>query len=143
AGAVLGAVLGDGISYWIGSYFGRRIGRVWPFSRNRELLPKGVRFFKRYGGASVFIGRFFGPIRAVIPLAAGIMEMPPLWFWVANVTSALVWAPALLFFGDAIGKVGEGLFGSANTVVLVFAALTLIGIAGALWAGWHSVRSKT
>ena len=74
-GAILGAVLGDSVSYWIGRRFGGGITRLWPFSRNPELLPSGIRFFARHGGKSVFIGRFWGPLRAVIPLAAGIMRM--------------------------------------------------------------------
>jgi membrane protein DedA with SNARE-associated domain len=143
AGAVIGAVLGDTVSFWIGHRFGGGIARVWPFSRSPELLPSGIRFFARHGGKSVFIGRFFGPVRAVIPLAAGVMRMERGRFWFANVTSALVWAPMLLFAGDAVGDVGDHLIGSANTVLLVFAGLTLFGIAGIVWAAMKSARSRT
>jgi membrane protein DedA with SNARE-associated domain len=142
-GAVAGAVLGDTVSFWIGQRFGAGIGRIWPFTRNRELLPSGIRFFARHGGKSVFIGRFFGPMRAVIPLAAGIMRMPRDRFWLANVASALVWAPMLLFVGDTVGDVGDTLIGSTNTVVLVFAGLTLFGLAGVAWAAMRSARSKS
>jgi membrane protein DedA with SNARE-associated domain len=106
-------------------------------------LPSGTRFFAKHGGKSVFIGRFFGPMRAVIPLAAGVMRMPRGRFWFANVTSAIVWAPMLLFVGDAVGDVGDRLVGSANTVLLVVAGLTLFGIAGVVWAALKSGRSKT
>jgi membrane protein DedA with SNARE-associated domain len=143
AAAVIGAVLGDSVSFWIGRRFGGGIARVWPFSRNPELLPSGIRFFARHGGKSVFIGRFLGPIRAVVPLVAGLMRMRRDRFWFANVTSALVWAPLLLFAGDAMGGIGTRLFGSANTVMLVFAGLTLFGIAGIVWAARKSARSKT
>jgi membrane protein DedA with SNARE-associated domain len=141
-GALLGAVLGDWASYWIGRRFGGGIARFWPFTRNPELLPSGIRFFERHGGKSVFIGRFFGPMRAVIPLAAGVMRMRRDRFWFANVTSALLWAPMLLFAGDAVGDLGDSLIGSANTVLLVFAGLTLFGIAGVVWAALRSARSK-
>ena len=141
-GAVVGAVLGDSVSYWIGGKCGGALARMWPFNRNPELLAAGMRFFERHGGKSVFIGRFFGPIRAVIPLAAGVMLMPRGRFWIANVTSALVWAPMLLFAGDLIGKAGERLFGSANTVLLIFVALTVFGVGGALWAAVRAARSK-
>src|SRR5215510_16043479 len=134
AGAVIGAVLGDSISFWLGQRFGGGIGRVWPFTRNPDLLPNGIRFFEKHGGKSVFIGRFFGPVRAVIPLAAGIMRMPRGRFWFANVTSAIVWAPMLLFAGDAASDVGNHLIGSANTTLVIFAGLTLFGIAGVIWA---------
>lgn len=143
AGAVIGAVLGDTVSFWIGHRFGGGIARVWPFTRSPELLTNGIRFFARHGGKSVFIGRFFGPVRAVIPLAAGIMRMPRGRFWFANATSAIVWAPMLLFAGDAVGDVGDRLIGSANTTLLVFAGLTLFGIAGVVWAAMRSTRSKT
>jgi len=143
AGAIAGAVLGDTISFWIGHRFGGGIARVWPFSRNPELLSSGIKFFARHGGKSVFIGRFFGPIRAVIPLAAGVMRMPRDRFWFSNVTSAIVWAPMLLFVGDAVGDIGDNLVGSTNTVLLVFAGLTLFGIAGAIWAALKSARSRS
>ena len=143
AGAIAGAVLGDTISFWIGHRFGGGIARVWPFSRNPELLSSGIKFFARHGGKSVFIGRFFGPIRAVIPLAAGVMRMPRHRFWFSNVTSAIVWAPMLLFVGDAVGDIGDNLVGSTNTVLLVFAGLTLFGIAGAIWAALKSARSRS
>src|SRR5580700_938122 len=142
-GAVIGAVLGDSVSYWIGRRFGGAIAGLWPFSRNPDLLPRGIRFFERHGGKSVFIGRFFGPIRAVIPLAAGIMRMPRGRFWVANVTSALVWAPMLLFAGDLAGEVGDHLIGSANTVLLVFGGLTVFGIIAVVWAMVKSGRSRS
>ena len=141
-GAVLGAVLGDSVSYWIGRRFGPDIARLWPFSRNPEVLPRGIRFFERHGGKSVFIGRFFGPIRAIIPLAAGIMQMPRGRFWFANVTSALVWAPMLLLVGDAVGEAGERALGTGNTVLLVFGALTLFGLAAVVWAVLRGARPR-
>jgi membrane protein DedA with SNARE-associated domain len=143
AGATLGAVLGDSVSYWIGRGFGQAIARAWPFTRNPDLLPSGIRFFSKYGGLSVFIGRFFGPIRAVIPLAAGVMHMPRGRFWIANVGSALVWAPMLLFAGDIVGQIGARLVGSTNLVVLVFGGLVLFGIGGVVWALVRSGRSRS
>jgi hypothetical protein len=37
--------------------------------------------------------------RAVIPLAAGILHIPNSRFWVANMVSANVWGPGVLFPG--------------------------------------------
>lgn len=141
-GAVLGAVLGDTVSYWIGRWFGGRLTGVWPFTRRPELLAGGVQFFRRHGGKSVFIGRFFGPVRAVVPLAAGMLRMSPRSFWIANVTSALIWAPMLLLAGDALAHVGEKLVGSESAVLLVFGGTTLFGIVAVLWAALRAVRPK-
>ncbi len=143
AGAILGAILGDSVSYWIGRRFGHAISRVWPFTRNPDWLPGGIRFFARYGGMSVFIGRFFGPMRAVIPLAAGVMQMAPGRFWIANIVSALVWAPMLLFAGDVVGRLGRRLIGGANLVVLMLVGFTAFGIGGILWAVARSRRRRS
>jgi membrane protein DedA with SNARE-associated domain len=141
-GAVLGATLGDTVSYWIGRWFGGRLTGIWPFTRRPELLAGGVHFFWRHGGKSVFIGRFFGPVRAVVPLAAGMMRMSPRLFWIANVTSAIVWAPMLLLAGDALAGVGEKLVGTESTVLLVFGGTTLFGIIAMLWAALRAARPK-
>src|SRR3977135_1951389 len=85
-GCITGAIAGDAISFWLGQRYGDLIGRVWPFRDRPELLIRGFAFFERHGGKSVFIGRFLGPLRAVIPLIAGVARMPSHRFWIANVS---------------------------------------------------------
>jgi membrane protein DedA with SNARE-associated domain len=132
AAAVVGLVLGDAAAFWIGRRFGRAASRFWPFTRNLDLLATGTRFFAKHGGKSVFIGRFFGPVRAVIPLTAGIMRMPPERFWIANIGSAIIWAPIVLFAGDLVGEIGGHLMGRADFLGLVVCGILLFGIAGAI-----------
>ena len=103
----LGAALGDWVSYWFGYRYKERVAQMWPLSRYPELLPRGEAFVRSWGVPSIFIGRFFGPLRASVPLAAGIFEMPYWSFQVANFVSALVWSAALLLFGDVIAKITE------------------------------------
>jgi membrane protein DedA with SNARE-associated domain len=97
--AVLGAVLGDAISYLIGHLLKDRIKVVWPFRDHRELIIRGENFFAQYGGQAVFIGRFIPGVKAVIPGVAGIMGMTYSHFTIINVSSALVWAAAHLLPG--------------------------------------------
>jgi membrane protein DedA with SNARE-associated domain len=103
AGSV-GAALGDWLSYWIGLKLGPPVAHVWPLSRHPALLPRGEAFVKKWGVLAIFIGRFFGPLRASVPLVAGIFEMPYWRFQIANFTSAFLWAGVLLTLGDAISK---------------------------------------
>ncbi len=98
--ASLGAALGDWVSYWLGKHYHEEIARIWPLSRHPDLIPKGHEFFDRYGIWAIFIGRFFGPLRAAVPLVAGIVEMPMRTFQIANFTSAFVWAGVLLAPGS-------------------------------------------
>ncbi|PZQ82117.1 MAG: DedA family protein [Ancylobacter novellus] len=108
AGATVGAALGDALSYWVGFHFKQHTRRLWPFSRHPAMLERGERFFQRFGSWSVFIGRFFGPIRAVIPLVAGMFAMPHFIFQMANIASAMLWAFVLLAPGAAVMKFWGG-----------------------------------
>lgn len=104
AAATLGAALGDAVSYWLGHHFKDRAPRIWPLRNFPGLMTRGERFFFRFGTASVFIGRFFGPMRAVIPLIAGMLGMPHFLFQMANIASAMAWAFLLLAPGTAAMK---------------------------------------
>jgi membrane protein DedA with SNARE-associated domain len=99
AGAV-GAALGDWLSYWVGVKVGPAVAQVWPLSRNPGLIPRGERFVTRWGPLAIFIGRFSGPLRAAVPLVAGIFAMPYWHFQAANFVSAFVWVAMLLTLGD-------------------------------------------
>ena len=104
AGAI-GAALGDWLSYWVGGKLGPPVAHVWPLSRHPDLIPKGERFMIKWGVLGIFIGRFFGPLRASVPLVAGIFKMPYWRFQFANFTSAFVWAGVLLTLGDVVSKI--------------------------------------
>jgi len=124
---IAGASLGDAVSYWIGRYFGHVVPRMWPFRNDPALLEQGHRFFLRWGVLSVCLGRFFGPLRAVVPIVAGIMDMPQKRFQIANVASAIVWLPVLMLPGAIAGtlfkdvpSLGEKAFGYVFIAFIVF-----------------------
>jgi membrane protein DedA with SNARE-associated domain len=102
--ASLGAAAGDWLSYWVGVKLEYTVAHIWPLSRHPDLIPRGEAFVKKWGIPSIFIGRFFGPLRASVPLIAGIFEMPFWRFQLANFLSAFVWAAVLLTLGDVISK---------------------------------------
>lgn len=126
--AFIGAVVGDGLSFWVGYYFKDSIPRLWPFHKKPELLDKGRSFFLKHGGKSILFGRFVGPIRPVIPAIAGMMHMSPSRFALFNVASALGWAPAYLLpgivFGASLGLASE---------VATRLAVVVVGLAVSLW----------
>jgi membrane protein DedA with SNARE-associated domain len=103
AGA-FGAACGDWLSYWFGFKFKDRVAQIWPLSRYPDMLPRGEDFVRDWGVPGIFIGRFFGPLRASVPLVAGIFEMPYGRFQIANFSSAFVWSATLLIFGDIISR---------------------------------------
>jgi membrane protein DedA with SNARE-associated domain len=101
--ATVGAALGDWVSYSVGRRLHGRARDMWPFSRYPEWLVRGDEFFHRWGAMSVLLCRFFGPLRAVIPLLCGIFEMRRSVFQVANWLSAAIWGATLLLPGSLLG----------------------------------------
>lgn len=101
--AAAGALAGDSISYWLGYRFSDRIPGIWPLSRRPDMLAAGQTLFARHGGKGVFIGRFIGPIRPVVPLVSGMMSMRPATFLVFAVPACLLWAPLYLLPGMLFG----------------------------------------
>jgi membrane protein DedA with SNARE-associated domain len=99
AGA-LGAALGDWLSYWVGLKLENRVYHMWPLSQHPNLISGGETFIKKWGSAAIFIARFSGPLRASVPIIAGVFAMPYWRFQFANFTSAFIWAWVLLSLGD-------------------------------------------
>lgn len=102
--AILGAVLGDWVSYLLSIWIGPSIYRRKPLCNHKSAVAQARLFFWRYGFGAVFLGRFFGPVRATIPLVAGVMRMNHRKFQLANVFSAIVWVPAMLAPGYLAGS---------------------------------------
>lgn len=133
--AIAGAIVGDGFAFWLGYRYREQIVRMWPLSRHPEVITKGAEFFDRHGAKSVLLARFTPPVRPFVPLVAGILHMPMLRFYVANVLSALAWAPAYVFPGVLLGA-SLALAGAVAGRL----AVLLVLLAGALWAAILLVR---
>jgi membrane protein DedA with SNARE-associated domain len=102
--SVGGAALGDAVSYGLGVRLGGGALRLPLFRRHRRAIARTRLFSRRYGVASIFLGRFFGPLRAFVPVMAGMLRMKAHSFQVANVASAFVWVAALVSPGYLAGK---------------------------------------
>jgi len=94
--ATAGAIVSDWLAYELTLHFKERITSLPPFSAHPELLGRGIVFFRRWGLLAVFVGRFFGPLRAIVPVVAGLYTMPRIRFQIANLGSAFVWAAGIL-----------------------------------------------
>jgi membrane protein DedA with SNARE-associated domain len=101
----LGAVLGDNIGYEMG----RRIGRPAlehygsRFGLSHARIERAQAFFARHGGKAVFLGRFVGFARALVPFLAGSSRMRYWEFFSYNVLGAALWSPTILLLGYFVG----------------------------------------
>jgi membrane protein DedA with SNARE-associated domain len=121
--AVLGAVIGDAISYTVGFALKDRIKTIWPFRNYLDLLSRGEAFFAKHGGKSVFIGRFIPGVKAVVPGIAGMMGMPYRWFTIINVSSAFAWAAAHILPGMLLTAWLKSIGLSLELVIIVGAVV--------------------
>lgn len=124
--ATLGALTGDLLSYWFGIHFKERISTIWPFTKYKNLIPMGETFFARHGGKSVIIGRFVGPMRSLVPLIAGILNMPLLRFLLATTLSAICWAFVYMGPGILLGALAMELPPKIATQFLIYVLLIIL-----------------
>ncbi len=132
AWAAVGAIAGDGVSFWLGRTFHQRIRVMWPFRTHPELIARSTRFFYRHGGKSILLGRFIGPIRPVIPAVAGMLEMPTGRFLIVNIISGLCWAPVYVLPGMVFAT-SLGLAAEAATRLAVLGGFLIVLILVLVW----------
>jgi membrane protein DedA with SNARE-associated domain len=133
--AFVGAVLGDSIGYEIGRHGGERlrdtrVGRV----VGRERWDRARDLMNRHGALAVFLGRFVGMVRAVVPAVAGDARLPYPKFLLWNVLGAAVWSAATVFAGYLAGSaytavaswLGWGSLAIAAVAVVIFVVVKLV-----------------
>ena len=94
AAAIGGALIGDGLAFWIGHRSQREILGTWPLANYPKLIAESEAFFNKWGTLAVFFARFVPPIRAFVPITAGSLGMAPWKFYSVNVCAILLWAVA-------------------------------------------------
>ncbi len=135
--AAVGAASGDVLSYWLGYYCKQRIRYIWPLRLYPQWIDKGEAFFSHHGGKSVFIGRFIGPMRPIMPMIAGIMKMPFRRFLAICIVASCGWAPAYMFPGILIGMAAMEMTSSAALYFLLKIAGIAIAAVILLIALWE------
>ena len=104
------AVLGDSVNYAVGRYIGpkafhrpqeTRLGR-W---LKPQYLERTHRFYEKYGGFTIVIGRFVPIVRTFAPFLAGVGEMTYRKFLSYNVIGAAAWVASLAYAGFLFGNI--------------------------------------
>ena len=126
--AISGAALGDGFNFWLGRRYHDRLRQVWPLRNYPELFDRGQAYFEENGGKSVFLGRFIGPLRAIVPVVAGMSDMSVQRFAIVNLLSAVAWGITHLLPGALFGASLQ-LAGAVSTRLLAL----LAGVVAAVW----------
>ena len=141
--AIVSAVLGDNMAYWIG----RRYGRL-ALTRFLKIGPERIehmqRLVLRYGMLAVFVGRFVAGLRFMAGPLAGSTGLSPLRFFIANLLGAIIYVPFAVGVGYAVGYgLGDRIerlrrfTGGAEHVLLAAIAVAVVGV----WL-WRARRAR-
>ena len=133
AAATLGAIAGDAFAFWLGHHYHARILSAWPFSRYPAAVRHSERFLEKYGARSIFFARFLPGVRAFVPLLAGTLGMNVARFYVVNIISAAIWAPAHILPGMLFGVTFHALGPAAKPLGALLLTLFVLS--------WLLVRS--
>jgi membrane protein DedA with SNARE-associated domain/membrane-associated phospholipid phosphatase len=133
--AISGAILGDGFSFWLGRRYHEGIRTMSLFKRYATLFKRGEDYFATRGASSIFIARFLGPVRAIVPVVAGMSDMSPVRFYTVNGVSALAWAAAHLVPGTLFGASLQ-LAGAISSRLAILLLLLVVGG----WLLWKAVQ---
>ncbi|MFF7706216.1 VTT domain-containing protein [Pseudomonas sp. NPDC007930] len=134
----VGGLLGDGLSYAIGRGLQENIRRLPGLRTHPQWLAGAEGYFQRYGVASLLVGRFIGPLRPMLPMVAGMLEMPVVRFALVSLVAAAGWSVAYLLPGWMAGAavrlpLPEGFWPQAAVVAAGIALL--VGLS--FHSAWH------
>lgn len=104
--AVIGAILGDNLNFFIGKKYGLKIFEKGLWFVKPVYFKKGQKFWEKHGSKSVFIGRFIPSIKEIAPLIAGTFNMKRssfmLWNFLGAIGWGLVWILPGYFFSQSL-----------------------------------------
>ncbi|MDF9754851.1 membrane protein DedA with SNARE-associated domain [Pseudomonas sp. TE6288] len=141
----LGGMLGDAISYAIGKYFHQNIRRLPLLRSHPEWIGSAEAYFQRYGIASLLVGRFIGPLRPMLPMVAGMFDMPLPRFIAVSLVAGAGWSVAYLLPGWATGAamrlpLPEGFWLDAGIVMGTLAVLIGLSLSTSIRDQRHGTR---
>ena len=127
----IGGLIGDLLSYALGRRYHRNIRNLRGLRNHPEWLARAESFVERYGVASLLVGRFIGPLRPMLPMTAGMLDMPFGRFLLVSLVAAAGWAMAYLLPGWTTGAavrlpLPEGFWGEA--AIIIAASLGTVGL---------------
>ncbi|MBD3873736.1 bifunctional DedA family/phosphatase PAP2 family protein [Stutzerimonas kunmingensis] len=125
----IGGLIGDLLSYALGRRYHQGIRSLRGLRDHPEWLVQAEHYFQRYGVASLLVGRFIGPLRPMLPMTAGMLDMPFGRFLLVSLCAAAGWSMAYLLPGWSAGAairlpLEDGFWSEAG--IVVGALLTLI-----------------
>jgi membrane-associated protein len=131
AAAILGAVVGDAIGFWVGRRWGDALlSRLPKRFIKPEHVSQGKRMINRLGGRAVFAGRWVSVLRALVPGLCGTSGMRYATFLLWNALGGVTWAVAYSLLGYLAGSAWQRVEHYTSVASYVLLGLVVVVIAG-------------
>lgn len=138
----IGCLWGSLLSYWIGAKGGRplieKYGKYILMSRHD--LDLTDKWFKKWGIATVFVGRLLPVVRTFISFPAGIAKVDLWRFSIYTFVGSVIWSYFLGWVGFKLGENWDSLKGYFHRFDLVIGILIILGIG--YWIARHIKHSR-
>jgi membrane protein DedA with SNARE-associated domain len=143
AGAA-GCNIGSTVAYAVGRYGGRTLVERWGryLLMTRHDLDVADRFFARWGGVAVLIGRLLPVVRTFIALPAGITRMNQAKFQIYTFIGSWPWCFGLAYVGDRLGARWNSDPRLAGILHRFDAVVVAVLLAGLGWYVWRHLRRR-
>ncbi len=139
----VGVILGDSIMFFLGSFFGKKLVRRWPFNKflSETSLALAKRKLRQRGNKLIFAARFMPGLRAPIFFSAGTLHLPARIFLFYDGVAALLSVPLIVGlayrYGEQIDRITKEIKKAEHGV-----AITILVIAMVLGIKWYLSHRK-
>jgi membrane-associated protein len=134
AAAILGAVIGDSVGYYVGARFGDTLlGKLPKRFVKPEHVERTKDLIRRFGGRAVFVGRFTAALRALVPGFAGVSRMHYRTFLVWNVAGGSLWATGVVVAGYLAGDAWRQVGSDISRISYVILGVVVVALIGVWW----------
>lgn len=141
---IVGCLLGDWISFWLGWRFKKPLHR-WSFlKKHKGLLDKTEHALHEHSLFTILVGRFVGPTRPLVPMVAGMLDLPIRKFLPPNIIGCLLWPPFYFLPGILAGAaidIPADMQSSSFKWLLLLTAIVLWLACWLCWRLWRAGKS--
>ncbi|KYG59678.1 DedA family protein [Planococcus maritimus] len=137
--ATAGSVAGAAVLYGLGLLLDvERLERIidkhgrWLRLKKADLY-KADRWFDRFGGFAVFIGRLIPLVRSLISIPAGMSNMKFVLFLTFTTAGTFIWNTVLVYAGRAVGDNQEAILQQLSVYSNLVYALLFVGVVIGVW----------
>jgi membrane protein DedA with SNARE-associated domain len=143
AAAILGAIIGDSIGFWVGERWGDSLlGRLPKRFIRPEHVEQGKQSITRLGGRAVFAGRWVSVLRALVPGLCGTSGMRYATFLLWNAIGGITWAIAYTLLGYLAGSAWQRVEHYTSVVSYALLGAIVLAIVGVVLVKRRRQRAR-